>query len=286
MEAIYVTNELDNESFSVVSHTGRHFHRPFHFHEEIELTLIIRGKGIRIIGNHVEDFKEGDLVLVGSYLPHAWKNYDEYYNQYSALEVEAISVFFRKNFLGEGFFHLGETQQINMLLESANRGIQLTGNLQQQTARQITQLKTLTGADRLLLLLDILNNISKSREINLLLSDNYIFNGYRYIYRLNELFDYILKNYRQKITLEDVASRFDIAPTSLGRYLKLQFGKTFIQLLNEIRINQSKKLLLETKNSVEKIAQDTGFRNLSNFMRRFKEINQTSPLQYRKKVSK
>ena len=81
------------------------FDAPYHFHPELELTLIIAGEGKRFIGNQITDFRPGDLVLLGENLPHCWQNHrkDWLLEDPDPEGAQALVIHFRKDFLGEEF---------------------------------------------------------------------------------------------------------------------------------------------------------------------------------------
>src|SRR6056297_239355 len=89
-----------------------YFYNPLHYHPEFELTLIVKSFGQRRIGDSIENFNEGDLVLVGNNLPHVWKNDDIFFDESTNMKARAICVKFLPDFAGEGFFDRPEMNGI------------------------------------------------------------------------------------------------------------------------------------------------------------------------------
>src|SRR5690554_6231690 len=117
----------ESNSFRITDEIVPNFYNPLHFHPELELTYVVKGKGTRFIGYHVESFHPGDLVLVGPNLPHCWKNDAEYYSQNSRMEAQAIVVQFKADFAGSDFFELPELLPIKKLIQNSQRGIKIYG---------------------------------------------------------------------------------------------------------------------------------------------------------------
>lgn len=101
--------------------------------------------------------------------------------------------------------------------------------------------------------------------------------------RMNKVHAYVMKNFREKITLEEVAALANMTPSSFSRYFKTHANKTFSEFLTGIRIGYSCKLLVEKKMSITQACYDSGFNTVSNFNRQFKTYTQNTPLEYRKR---
>ncbi|MCE1199316.1 MAG: cupin domain-containing protein, partial [Marinilabiliales bacterium] len=79
------------------------FHLEYHFHPEYELKYVIESKGKRFIGDTIENFQEGDLILLGPNIPHYWKN-DAIHDQTDQMKAKAVVAMFTEDFLGKDFF--------------------------------------------------------------------------------------------------------------------------------------------------------------------------------------
>ncbi|MBK5278609.1 MAG: AraC family transcriptional regulator [Bacteroidia bacterium] len=276
----------ENHAFEVKYLTAPHFDPNWHFHSEYQLFLVMKGTGTRFIGDHVSPFKKGDLAFTGPNLPHLWQSDHEYFNDDKELVTEGIVIYFAENFLGDDFLFKNEMYKINQLFIKAQRGMEIFGDTADRVTSFILNLVKVEDFDRILTLLNLLNLLANSTEYNLLASEGYS-NSLKETEtgRMNHVHAYVLKNFREKISLDEVAAIANMSPTSFSRYFKIHANKTFSEFLTEIRIGYSCKLLIGKKIDVSKVCYDSGFNTLSNFNRQFKAYTHYNPLEYRKKYT-
>ncbi len=276
-----------NQSFSVRHDIVPYFFNKWHYHTELEILYIIQGKGTQFIGDHISRFSDGDILLIGSNLPHYWRCDDNYFQDTPGLIAEGKVVHFTQDFWGEKFLSLPENIGIQDIFKKAERGIAINGSTREQIEPILDKMLNSEGSARIILLLEMLYIIASSTELNLLSSASFQ-NTYNKseTERLNDIYKYTMSNFKQKITLEEIASISCLSVNSFCRYFKSQTKKTFSQFLMEIRIGHSCKLLIENRQSVSAICLESGFNNFSNFNRYFKLITGLSPLEYRKTFAK
>jgi AraC-like DNA-binding protein len=274
----------DTHSFEVKYLTEAHFDPNWHFHSEYQLFVVLRGTGTRFIGDHVSTFKKNDLVFTGPNLPHLWQSDPEYFAGDNELWTEGIVIYFHENFIGSDFLYKSETYKIRQLFIRAQRGMEVYGETAAKVKSLMQELLRVEDFERMLILLQLLNILANSSEYKLLANE-----GYANLLketegdRMNKVHAYVMKNFREKITLDDVAAIANMSPTSFSRYFKIHANKTFSDFLTEIRIGYSCKLLVEKNVSISEVCFESGFNTLSNFNRQFKVITHHSPLEYRKK---
>src|SRR5688572_29543786 len=121
-------------SFSFSNESRKYFYDQFHYHPQLELTLITKGKGTRFIGDNIERFREGDLILIGMNLPHVWKADQEYYEGNRKLKCGSLTIHFAYDFLGDNFFNRPEFRKINDLIMRSTGGIRLVGKIRDEVA--------------------------------------------------------------------------------------------------------------------------------------------------------
>jgi AraC-like DNA-binding protein len=232
----------------------------------------------------VSPFKKGDLVFTGPDLPHLWRSDIEYFEGDKKLWTEGIVIYFHGHFLGDEFLEKKETYRLRQLFKKAHRGMEFYGKTSEKVENLMVDLLEATDFESILTLLNLLNVIANSTEYSLLSSAGYT-NSLKEsdTERMNQVHAYVMKNFREKITLEEVAAIANMTPTSFSRYFKTHANKTFSDFLTEIRVGYSCKLLIEKKMSVSQVCYDSGFYTLSNFNRQFKAITHFNPLEYRKK---
>lgn len=254
------------------------FYNQWHFHPELELTHIVKGRGTRFIGDHIEYFEDGDLLLVGSNLPHVWKNQ----NEESELAVAQV-VQFLPNFLGDEIMQKVEFKSIQNLLAKSANGIKIGGMTKLLVLESLDLLfESKIPLDRLIILVKILDLLGNSQELTPMSKSLFTVKvDKQNVDRLNQVIDFTITNFASKITLEDVASLSHMSVSNFCKYFKTRMKKTYVQYLTEVRIGMSCKLLIENKLSVHQIAFESGFINISNFNRAFKLTKETTPLAYR-----
>ena len=270
-------------SFNILQRNGAEFYNQWHFHPEIELIYVHKGRGTRFIGTDVHRFEPDELFLFGSNLAHMWKCDPEYFMKDSKLKAEVTIIYFHHDFLGDKFFSIHELKSIESLLEKAKHGIKITGNTKAQVKELMGKLPVAKGLERITILLTILEKMANSKEkqyINSIHHEVKIDNAETN--RLNKIFQHVSDNFQRKITLTEIASVANLSTKAFCRYFKSKTRKTFYDFLLEVRVAHACHLLLEKDMSVYEVCYDTGFNNLSNFNRYFKKIMNKTPLEFKK----
>lgn len=253
------------------------FYDKLHQHEEIQISYIEKGEGAVFAGDTISQYHEGDILVIGSNLPHVFRS-DVQENEISIMRT----LFFTFNSFGKDFFELPTFRNIYPILESSKNGF-IVRNAPKKMVKYFKKLKNADSYSRFILFLDIMKWLSTAESTPL---SNYL---YQKKITDNEgkkmqiVFDYVMTNYHQNITLDEIASIASMTKNAFCRYFKVRTNKSFFQFLIEVRIERAAKLLSSNGElSVLEIAESCGFNNISNFNRKFKELKQLSPLQYRK----
>lgn len=285
MKLVYedIERRID-QSFKVRRSALATFDCPYHFHPEVELTLIENSHGTRLIGDHMTRFDPGDLVLIGSNLPH-W-----YYNNEAESEgddwARSVVVQFRPDFLGEPFLHAAEMASIRRLLERARHGLVITGKLRETLADRVRHLLSVSGCARVLALLEILNAIAIAEAgvgVDDLAQAGALapFSSHDAA-RLDKVFRYIHEHLADEVRLRQVAAAAGMTNSSFSRFFRLKVGRTFQQALIQARTMEACQQLMATDASITEICYACGFNNLSNFNRRFKHLTGVTPKGFRR----
>ena len=275
------------ESFVVKSFDYPYYPTPWHFHPEYEIVLVTESSGKRFIGDSISDFKAGDLAFIGPNLPHLYRNDVEYYSkETSSLRAKSIVVHFLEQSFGEDFLSLPETKNLSNLFSKSLRGIEVTGRTNEIISKKLHELCELKGLARWLQLLEILHLLSESNELTIISRTHVVGKNEMESDRMNKVFEFVMKNFTREITVVEVANEVNLAENSFSRYFSQRTRKPFITFVNEVRLNHASKLLQENKLSVAEICFASGFNNLSNFNRQFKNIYKISPLTYARQFHK
>lgn len=269
-----------HQSLNIQRHKLPSFLKVWHYHQEIELVLILKSTGKRFVGDNIEGFRPGQLVLLGENLPHMWLNDKIYLQNNEKLKAESIAAYFNKDFLGKDFFNTPELFGIKNLINEAKRGI-LFLELDDAIKYKLLELPKLKGVEQILSLINILDKLSKWEKIKFLSSEAFL-NSYSQSKhnRLKKVYEYVFENFQNPIRLSEVAELANMNPSAFSRFFKKAHRKTFIRYLNEIRVGEACKLLIEDKKRIKDICYDCGFNNISNFNRQFKLIRKKTPTEF------
>jgi AraC-like DNA-binding protein len=248
----------------------------WHFHPEIELVYVDKGKGKTHIGNHLSYFNNSQLLLIGANLPH-----NGFTDRLTTNGSETL-VQFKPEFLGDAFFEIPEMKPIHILFEKAKKGIIFGVKTKQKLGVKIQKLTEKKGFKQILILLDILHTLSKSEDYTLLNADGFAFEAQpQNNNKIDEIFKYINENFNQHISLDEVADLVSMTVPAFCRFFKKSTGKTFTKLVNEYRVVHATKLLSESQSSITDICFECGFNNFSHFNKLFKEFTGKSASKYR-----
>ncbi len=246
---------------------------PFwHFHPELELTLITKGSGTRYVGNSIQPFQAYDLVLVGENLPHQWV---------SELDPEQSSAAYVIQFPRSIFTSLPECKAFDDLFERARYGLEFSYS--DTMLIQFERLKESSEAGQVAILIAILDQLT-AIDSDILSSVNYQLPSQNKVHfdRTESAIHYILDNLNRRLTVEEMAERTHMTTQSFCRWFKKATGNSFITFVNTSRIENACLQLRHTDKPVSSIAFDCGFESISQFNRTFKTIKGESPSSFRK----
>ncbi len=270
-------------SFNILQRKGMDIYNQWHFHPEMELIYIHKGRGTRFIGTDVHRFEPDEMFLFGSNLAHMWRCDPEYFREGSKLKAEVTIIYFHHDFLGDKFFNIPELKSIESLLEKAKQGIKITGKTKIWVRELISKLPEAKGLEKITTLLTILEKMAVSKEKQYI---SPVYYGVKVeqaeATRLNNVFQYVSDNFQQKITLTEIASIANLSAKAFCRYFKSKTRKTFYDFLLEVRVAHACNLLLEKDMTIYEVCYDCGFNNLSNFNRYFKKIMNKTPSEYKR----
>ena len=279
MKALFEKILNDESSSFLTKHVALpYFDVPLHYHPEYELTLILNGRGKRFVGDHVEDFRPGDLVLLGSNLPHFWRS--EVFSTQDKELHEALVVHISTSFVERILNQLPECKSIITMLNLSKSGMKFP----EQLGKFVKKIFETEGMERLIALFDSLDQLSECNDYQLLASEQFnikpdeIENE-----RMRKILEYTLENFSNDISLENIAEIANLTVPSFCRYFKARTRKTYVYFLNEIRISNARKLLIGNQLDISQIGLECGFQNLSHFHRIFKNQTGVTPLVYRRR---
>ncbi len=260
---------------------------PWHYHPEFEIIFVEKSYGIRFMGNNIGNFSNGDLMFIGSNLPHVWKNDKDFYQGNNDLIVDVYVIHFREEALKEGFFDLPEFTHIKKLFLLGQQGLLIRGKDHKKISELVKEVVSSSGIDRLTLFLKTLDAIANTEEYDLLSGPGYANSiNIADTERINIIMNFIIKNYAQEIKIEEIARLANLTKASFCRYFKSRTHKTCSQFINEIRILNACKLLVNSNMTITQICYETGYNNISHFNRQFRLKTGLTAKEYLRQVIK
>lgn len=277
-----ITPLTSSDCFTIFTRVKSEFDFPLHSHEELELNFILNAKGARrVIGDHICEIDDLELVLVGSNLPHVWQTH-----KCLSKDIREITIQFHKDLFDEKFLRRNQLSFIRNMLERAAKGILFSRQTIQQIMPRLTILNQKHGFDSVLELLSILHDLSISRNMHTL--SDATFNNVEISYnsrRIERAIEYMNQNFQKSITLSEVAKLANMTDVSFSRFFRNRTGITFMDSLLEMRLGHASRLLIDTTQSVAEVAYNCGFNNISNFNRLFKKKKNCTPKEFRENYS-
>ncbi|GAB5565028.1 MAG: AraC family transcriptional regulator [Winogradskyella sp.] len=272
-ELEHIAIEASQQSFHFFKRSDTVFLPYWHYHPELELTLIKKGDGTRFVGDSIASFSDYDLVLVGKNLPHHWVSASKIENQ------EAYIFQFRSS-LFRGFT---ECDAFYTLFEKAKRGLHFF-NPSETLIEQIIAFEQLSKISKLSTLIEIIEQLSLDNNFNILASENYLerlqLAGSQA--KIAKATNYILEHLDEQLSVNRMAEFTHMVPQSFCRWFKKHSGHSFVSFLNQTRIERVCLLLTTTNTPIQDIAFSCGFESLSHFNRTFKKMKNCSPSEFRK----
>lgn len=255
---------------------------PWHYHPELELIYFIEGKTTGVIGEGFVEFNEGDLVLLGANFPHVLQEHTQFKRDNPGCDPFGLIIQFTESFLGEQFFNIPELLPVRQLFNKAKRGIIFNKETVNKVAPVLSAMYKKDDTRKLIYLLDVLTTLSEQKQYDYLTPKDYSYEHTFDEERMLNINEYVYKNFKDPISITDMARVSNMTETSFCRYFKKRTLKTFVQFLNEVRISYASKLLNNNSYSITDACFETGFNSLSYFNRQFRAVMKMSPIQYKK----
>lgn len=251
----------------------------WHYHPELELVYVNGGSGKRQIGSHVSYFRDGDLILIGSNLPHCG-----FTDKATGNRSETV-IQMKPDFLGNDFFSIPEMANIQKLLTVCKSGIAFSGRTKRKIGEKMEIMEHQTDFQQLLSILNVLNELSVSQEFQVLNAEGFSMQTeIKDNDRINVVFNHVKANFKEDISLEVIADMVSMTVPSFCRYFKKITNKTFVQFVNEYRLVHASKLLAEQTMNITEVCYESGFNNFSHFNKSFKAFTGQNPSEYRNQL--
>lgn len=258
-----------------------HSQPTFHSHPELELVFVLEGFGKRVIGNKIEDFEAGDMVFIGSNVPHVWLSDPVFYEKDSKLQSKVIVTYFNFKVFNTIIYSTKEFIGLQEMIQNSAKGIRIFGKTKTLIAQKLMNLSSKQGYDKIFGLLEILNLISIAPEKSYIIEDNKEQVNDLSSDKLVKVIDFMKANLDKKVTLAQLAEIASMTEHSFCRFFKKRMHTTASQYLNTLRVDLAKVLLIQTDKSINDITYQCGYKSASHFCQIFKNQVGESPLKYR-----
>lgn len=265
-----------------------HFYEHLHRHNETQVTWVIKGEGTLIAGNNMQRFASGDIFVIGANQPHLFKSDPEYFEHDGNKSIHSLNIFFNpKGFLSQ-LLAFPEMRSIKKFVDASVHGMQASESDRNKLSEYVNKVKISNSGFRLANFIELLQIMADIKSWKYLSSESfeYVITDSEGL-RMNDIYQYTMANYTENITIEQVAAIVYLTPQSFCRYFKKHTSKTYINFLNEVRINEACKRFMELDfKSISAVAYQSGFNNVVTFNRVFKGITGKSPREYLKEYHK
>lgn len=268
-------------SFSIRQDVLPHFYHRYHYHPEVELLHIEQGTGTWFVGDHVQRFEGGELLLIGSGLPHYLRSDESYFRGDEAMEARAQVVHFLPSLFGDAFLGLTENRAIAQLLEGARKGFTIQGGTRKLVLEQIRFMLSDGRMNQVLQLYQTLDLLSTSEDLiplSRLAAEPVGQAGESD--RMSRIYAYAAGNLDRRISIDEIAREAHMSPHSFCRFFRQKTGRRFTDFLNDMRIDYACLLLREQGLSTKQVLARAGFNNSTHFNNVFKRITGQTPYQY------
>jgi len=286
MKAQFIELSPPTEKAILIKQVDQEFlSNPLHFHELCELVLILESYGKRVVGNHVDSFSAGDLVLMGPNIPHIWRNDDIFLDPEHHERARAIVLYFPADFLLRLTDDQSTINAMQQFIKKAKRGLRFYGQTLEKATELMKALMHKQSFSRITGFLNLIELLHQADECENLASQGYKPSfGEQETNRINNVYVYVMQNFRDEVSLGTAAELVNMTPNAFCRFFKRHTQKSFSKFVNEMRIGHSCKLLMDKQLSISDICYQSGYQNLTNFNKFFKSIMGKSPREYRKEM--
>lgn len=278
-----ITSFNDNNSFTLDSIKCNFFPELFHYHSELEISILNEGEGLCFVGDGIVNHEVGNLYFFGSNIFHFFRNKLPLEQEKSERNFNLLCLKFKDDILPSKYVFMQEYKHINELFKKGQYGLVWKQEYILDIKDYMEELKTLTGLDRLSKLYYILNALGEKVHLaEKIASKKVSFSDKAKDDVFKKVIGYICLHFQEKLSLTDLSEYVGMNRTALCRYFKNKIGEPIFAYLLMFRLSYAKKELHNTDLFVSEVAKNSGFNSLSHFAALFSREVGCSPLQYRK----
>lgn len=256
----------------------------WHYHPEYEICLTLNSKGVCHIGDYIAPYSELDLVILGPDLPHTWQSSPNADNSVQVVHVAQVP----KKWLSQHVLNNPELMVLEDLLINSQRGLKFSTQTARIAKTYFEQIEQSEPFEQYLNLMGLLREMSQDAHTHILSSATFSASSYSHQAqdKFDKVIDYIYQHYTESMCAEQLARMAHMSTNHFHRFFKKRMERTLTEFINQLRIGKACKLLVNTNQSITSISDQCGFKNISNFNRRFLNLKESTPSQFRKRLKK
>ena len=260
-----------------------YFYDQLHQHPEIQVMLIGAGEGTLIAGDYVGRFQPDEVYVIGSGQPHVFRCDQSFYKKNGISRARSISLYFSEKYFGKELWDSNELVAFREFAAASKQGFQVYGQAGKEAIDRIMQLSRSEGLTKMVQFFSLIELLIKTGEKKTLaIQFSRLLSGEEG--RMNSIVAFTFRQSHRKIYLAEVARLANLTQEAFCRYFKIHTQKTYINFLNEVRVSHACQLLIQKDISIQQVCYQTGFSNVSNFNRIFKNITKKTPLSFRQQL--
>ena len=254
----------------------------WHYHPEFEICLTLNSNGVCHIGDYIAPYTDLDLVILGPDLPHTWQSSA---NDDESLQVVHVAQI-PKKWLQQQVASNPEFAVLEPMLISAYRGSKFSLATAIKAKAIFEEIEQADPFTQYLGLFKLLHLLSKDSEARTLSSStfNYLDQNDPARDKFDKVVEYIYQHYTESLCAEQLATMAHMSTNHFHRFFKKRMERTLTEFINQLRIGKACKELINTNRAITAISDQCGFKNISNFNRRFLALKGSTPSQFRKRL--
>jgi len=251
----------------------------YHYHQEMELVCVIAGNGTRQVGYHKSNYTNGDLVLIGSNIPHSGFGLNSVDpHEEIVLQFKEEIVRFPKE--------VEEMSALDRLISKAQFGIMFSQKVKRKILPKLYEMLETENSKRYFILLNILIELAETKDYILLNKEvmpHTVISKNKE--RLQTIFTFVEKNYNKEIDINDIADLVNLTLPAFCNFFKKTTKITFTDFINQYRIDKACTDILKGK-SISESCYNSGYNSISYFSRTFKKYMGKTPTEFNNELVK
>ena len=251
------------------------FTYPWHFHSEYEIIYFEEGTGTRFVGNNIEPFVPGEVLLFGPNLAHYMKS-----DEYQPKGLKGTIIQFEKDFMKHAISNYSHFAKIKKLLNESRNGLVFSANSNDDLYAVLNKIPAEKGINQIISLLETLKLMSENESRKKLSTSEPTEISISEHPRFDKVISFLNRNYNREIKLEEIASVAAMNPSAFCRYFRNKTGKTLKNYIVHMRTSYACKLLLTQNMNISQISHECGFETVSYFNKTFRNNTGYTPTEY------